>query len=527
MDFFKKIISFVTIIIAISACSDKKTDDLSEATLKRPTSRKLMIENNFPSTNVTTLNYIVAMDEDINCPVAARYAAMYELLEGSYMLFNDLYRDYVYVDGGQNEEIGHTNYMTEGWTLTNNPRAIYNFDGSIKYYEFGLVENGDVIATITVYAKPEAPRAIAYMFPYTLPYTNTSYDYYVGDYPHRLYHDGTGFKYVEESEQNYKDISLDTIAYWDQIYSQSTSEDIAEWETLRQNANIPDMQYTEAALAYWDSIKIALEEVASLQNLDNPCVADVRPNRNEENTYIEHLKDKLGTTAYCRDYTAAPYRNIPLQKTRWTGACGPSALAWVYRGLYNRYPPINGEYLPLNGDGDRTYFEDGTSNSFYYYNLGIYDSIPVILALPNVLNAYIARSQDVDNGLTAKFYQKCTAIHCSGSWQFALAPWKLDDVFEDATNNVYSVYGDCTALTAADWIKNTDLPFLLLETDLSHYMTVFGYGGTSDTYGGDISRSNLYFLVTDNGYEIKHNGYKPFWRHYKVCEYYHRIKQNN
>ena len=183
--------------------------------------------------------------------------------------------------------------------------------------------------------------------------------------------------------------------------------------------------------------------------------------------------------------------------------------------------------LSLNGDGSSSYFNNDASYSYYYYNLGIYDSIPIMIAMLSILDAYIARSQDVDNGLTANFYKKCKAIHWSGSWQFSLAPWKLDDVFEDATNNVYSVYGDCSASTAANWIHNQDLPVLILYTDLQHYIVAYGYGGISDTYGGDISKSNLYFLVTDNGYEIKHNGYKPFWRHYKVCEYYHRIKQNN
>ncbi len=519
-----KIIPILIVLIAgLIACDNQQVEGITQNSSKRPV-RKIYASE-FASTSIEDLTYNTSLDEDLICPVIARYAAMYELLEGSYQLLNDLSTGDVYSADGQNEQIVYHSYLQNvEWTLTANPRVIYNYDGSVKYYEFGLVEDNQVTSTITVYAKPEAPRAIAYMFPYVLPYEHVDKDYYVGNYPHRVFHDGIGYRDIEDSDPiNY--ISLDTLNYWSQIYAQSTSEEVAEWDVLRQNSNTPDTQYEDEAEVYWSKVYDAINETANTLEIDPPCVEESRPPKNIENTYIESLKDYLGTASYCRDYTASPYRGTTLQQTRWTGACGPAALAWVYRGIYEEYPPRVGDYLPLHGYGSRSYFSDGLEHGFYYYGLDTLDNYPSFFYFW-VKNMYINQSQDVDNGLTANFYERSLAVKSGGVWQFALAPCSLDNALEDATNGELSVYSDCDAITAAGWIHDYNLPVLILYTDLSHYIVAYGYGAITDTYNGDISRKNLYFLVTDNGYEIRNTDYKPHWRHYKACEYYHRVYRN-
>ena len=116
-------------------------------------------------------------------------------------------------------------------------------------------------------------------------------------------------------------------------------------------------------------------------------------------------------------------------------------------------------------------------------------------------------------------------MKASNVWQFLVLPWYLDNAFSSATNNIYSIARDCSALTAANHIHTNDLPVILLQSNLQHYLVAYGYGGVV-TPGEDIERKNLYFLVMDNGYTISDHYYKPYWRAYKSCEYYHRVMRN-
>ena len=65
-----------------------------------------------------------------------------------------------------------------------------------------------------------------------------------------------------------------------------------------------------------------------------------------------------------------------------------------------------------------------------------------------------------------------------------------------------------------------------MDVFYSHYIVAYGCGGISDTWGGDISQKNLYFLVTDNGTLIIDYNYDPFWRRNIWGEAYYRIKHN-
>ena len=43
--------------------------------------------------------------------------------------------------------------MVGNYTLTERPVIIYDYDSRPKYYEFGIIQNGLVVATITTIAE--------------------------------------------------------------------------------------------------------------------------------------------------------------------------------------------------------------------------------------------------------------------------------------------------------------------------------------------------------------------------------------
>ncbi len=441
-------------------------------------------------------------------------------------MLNQLRSDEMYYTGDNEYMLNHE-YETVEWKLTDYPRVIFDDDDRVKYYEFGLVEGNKVTSTITVYARREAPHAIAFIFPYVLPYTYTKYNYYVGNYPHRVIFDGSVYRPVENhdgEEVFYK--KEDPREYWRQIEIQASEEDLAELKNLQNRRAIPDLEMEKEATKFWNDVDNAVSASVKSLDQDDPCLLEYKPEPRVENTYIKHLKDVLGTSDYCRDYTARSYCSTPLQQTYWSGACGPAALAWIYRGLRKTYPIENGEYLPIHGDQSGILnFYNGYNSSYYYYNLQSLESL-CWAKFSTVKQAYIDRSIDVDNGLTGVFYKKSIPIKWNGSWEFALFPWDLDGLLKDVTNGYFGVTCDKTALYAADWIHERNLPVMLLMSSLDHYLVAYGYGGVSKTKGGDISRKDLYFLVTDNGYTIKEHYYKPYWRRYQKYEYYHCIYLN-
>ncbi len=288
--------------------------------------------------------------------------------------------------------------------------------------------------------------------------------------------------------------------------------------------SVPDVEYEDEAMAYWNTI----DDLWIALGYDLPCVDDGNgggtPITIAGNTYVQALKDYLGTSEQCFDYTAVPYRSTQLQKTYWDCACGPAALAWIYRGLYDEYPPINGEYLPIHGDSSGPHFwATNYGTSLYFFGLGVLNNMHG-LTCNEVRERYVSMSSEVDNGLTAVFFHRCLFMWLLGSWQGAMPSCNLAEAFSAATNDVYTVAGDCSALTAADNIYN-NLPVLIIRTGRDHYLIAYGYGGIT-TSGYNVERKNLYFLIMDNGYTISNNNYKPYWRAYRPCEYYHRIMHN-
>ena len=129
---------------------------------------------------------------------------------------------------GANFGIGSNVHPYNTWYLTSLPKVIYNYDNTPKYYEFGYVENGQIVATVTTYAKKEIAGVIAFMFNDPLDYPCPDLDYYVGNYPERFY--GTeGVCYLkncnEEIEGGVEDLGSTDEEELDWMYDNMTDED--------------------------------------------------------------------------------------------------------------------------------------------------------------------------------------------------------------------------------------------------------------------------------------------------------------
>ncbi|HOS16469.1 MAG TPA: hypothetical protein PKX15_05625, partial [Bacteroidales bacterium] len=81
------------------------------------------------------------------------------------------------------------NVMVGNYTLTERPVIIYDYDSRPKYYEFGIIQNGLVVATITTIAKKESSNMIHFMFDEPLDYTyyEGELKFFIGNYPDVFY----------------------------------------------------------------------------------------------------------------------------------------------------------------------------------------------------------------------------------------------------------------------------------------------------------------------------------------------------
>lgn len=521
----QKLFYVLITIVGLNACEKIQDADTAKSSANKPAVRKMVVMNNenFPSTDRVMLDNYIHNDLEIICPFEARLVASYELSNGGYQLLNSLRNGEAYFEGGREYHLDY-HVIDTTWSLTTYPRVILDYSRHVKYYEFGLIEHNEITGTITVHAKREVPRAIAYMFPYVLPYSHTEYEYYIGQYPHRVFYDGTMFRPVDGYDGEFAFNDVDMNDYWHQVEAQADADQLADLARLHNHPNTPDAEEELETEIYWTTARYAINEVTETLNLDLPCVAPPSYSQ-DDNPFIESLKHYLGTNEYCRDYTAKPYRTAPIQKTRWKCACGPSGLAWIYRGLYNTYPPQNGHPLPLHGDQTNYHFRTVNQHSFYDFRLDNLDNLHWIY-FNDVMHTYLDTSLVVDYGLTFNFFRNCIPVKWQGSWEFALLPCRLSWAFAAATNNAYTISNDVTATQATEYIQH-DLPVMLLFTNWEHYLVAYGYGGISSTAGGPIKKKNLYFLVTDNGYKIGNNSYKPYWRGYEMCEYYYCIVNQN
>lgn len=502
-------------------------NEISSIGVNEPPIRKASVANtdlynsmNFgmPFTDPSELLDLVSMDEEnIVDYRMAYYLATVELLAGANALM------------GKN--------IYDSWCLTPYPKVVYNYDHTPKYYEFGyVIPDEGVVATVVTYAQKEIDGIIAYLFSAPLSQENAEMDYFVGArYPQRYYGYGNPEKYYDPENGELIDIDFElsetgTAEYLREVmFSEMEQEDLdgilADLEEQGED-NDYEERYAQARNDYWGEVSDFFDQyrmfMYNMENFDFQHFGDYddyRPKRDSTlpSYYIDRLIKMLNyAVGYYNTYTLPEYSDPRLLATRWTGYCGPSACAWVYRGKYDTY---NNQYLPVFGDlpAYNSYFKNDTTGLYAYYNIG---SVVVTgLRKEDARDRYIMRSHNADHGLTACFYEESVPLYWK-KWTFPLYHGGLNRGFSKATNDEYKVELTCDPY---EWITLNNEP-VIIEVDCNHYIVAFGTGVTKKTNG---QVKDKYFAIVDNGAFTQEYGYHPYMRKHNGWNLHYGLLRKN
>jgi len=428
-----------------------------------------------------------------------------------------------------------------GWNgtkLSEKPVVIFDGKSRAKYYEFIVInEAGNAIGTITACAQKETDAAVSHVLPFVRDYSNlttkgVSYKMISGGYPTRILLGILGKSGDEpsavidpETGETVTEVASEDAQGMIDVLSNLSAEDketleITNVDSLIAGVVQKDALNQEYAKEYWgliDSLKAELDSMS-----DEDIAAALNESKGSWTTYDEYIIPAYNTTA--------------MRNTRWSGWCGPSALAWVYRGQYSSY---NGTNLPLAGDA-------GFSNAPYrriygtkgYYNFnssGDADNDKRQDDLdPDWVNP---QSNNADGGLYAKLANNGGLYlwpWLTGNQNGPTLPFGLSVALTSVTNGKYSIFPSHFSLLSIEplghqHIRDTQLPIVCLVNTLSHYIVAFGskyeywnwdvvikiFRKKITVAGGSI-RTNKWLLVQDNGATTSSNGYEPYWKNDKL-----------
>lgn len=515
-----KLFLLLLLFVVISSCKNELVQgNMSHSRKASGTNPEMYRSMNFgmPFTEPYELEMLSDMDsENIIDYRVARYLATVELLAGANFALSD---------------------SPEGrWCLTPYPKVVYNYDNSPKYYEFGYVRPYDgVVATVVTYAQKEVDGVIAYLFANALSQEFGEYDYYVGrQYPERYYGNEMPEFYYDTEACGLEPIDFElheigTDEYMRQLmYREMESEDIAEMENdLLEEDDFAQEEYQQDYYDYWNDVNNFFDNygdalsIPNMENIEFRSIMDyITGNYNfnpeKESYYVALLMETLDyMVGYFDSYVLPEYSNYRLQITRWTGYCGPSACAWVYRGKYDSY---DGKYLPIFENNTKEYFEYGITGTYAYYNIGSVDVYG--LDRDEARDMYIRRSYEADYGLSACFYEESVPLWWDGEWTFPLYHGGLNRGFDKATGGEYKVKFTCKPY---GWIHDKKQP-VIIAVDCSHYIVAFG---TGTTYKKNGKIKDKYFSIVDNGYFTGDFGYQPYMRRHNGWNLHYGLTLKN
>lgn len=468
-----------------------------------------------PSSSISELNYIYQNDSiNVIHYNVARLIATAELL------------------GGANVALGVN--IEDSWYLTPYPKIIYNINNTPKYYEFGYVINNQIVATVTTFATKEIAGVIAFLFKDPLNYDCPDYDYYVGKYPNR-YYGKDGRCYLKNCNEEFEG-ELNEIAFTEEEKFEEMIEAMGgeNFDAISQDLSDNEGSFEDVANErdiYWEQIEELISKkypflLSNNFSFENPILINLNDLKNTEEgkefddiettiilDLINHFDYEIG---YFDIYKLPEYSNPNLQRTHWTGFCGPAACAWVYRGKFNSFKNY---YLPIfNDTGTYNYFlnVNNNNNGYGYYSFwGIdYSSN---LNCHTALYNFTTRSNNADNGLTAVFYNLSTPFIYNGYWQFPIYHDDLCQGFKSVTNNEYTVKFTCKPYI---YLHNYNEP-LIIAINCDHYIVAFGTGVTLTKNG---SVKDKYFIVTDNGVTTAPS-YEPYMRRVNLWNLHYGLKK--
>lgn len=469
----RKLFCITTLICLLYLTNCKKdlpVDSIPEYLNNKSSARLSYSEENqlgIPFADTSTLSLLSSYSDVVHYKVA-RYFAYMEI-ENS--LFEPL------------------NIQKGSYFLTERPVIIYDYDCKPKYYEFGIYNNqGQVIANVTTIAKKQATNVCAFLFNIKMDYSDKgTEDYFVGAYPSPILgilstvgSSPTNLHYVGYSE-SVSPPSLNLLTNFQNIISSMDAESQSSNSTGISDLQTQLTENTDGLSAFWYKADTAKNRILTLTDLQ----------------IIDEAQTWSGkTTAITWDgYTISAYNSESLKKTRWAGWCGPSAIAWAYRGLYSIYSKSSSNFIRLRGAGDysvsgTTYFRDNSSSDRAYHTAP---------------DCYVSPS---DNGLYNRLLSECSGS-CSSTFR-PMYEAGMNRGMKAVTSDEYKI-AYCTE--PHNRIRSYNLPvFEMINIGGFgglHYLCGFG-SGYERRSGGTIK--SKWLLLADNGYRTSHYGYYPYWR---------------
>ena len=366
------------------------------------------------------------------------------------------------------------------YRLTDRPAIIWDYDSRPKYYEFGIIVNEEIVKTITTLAKKEATNMCCFMFNEPIEHKAIgNYKFFVGIYPNVFYGmpSDPGFPPSilrnENGENTIAVPSCNILENYTRLIASMDAESRANHQTAISDMIDEIAGFTQGLDLFWSELDAIKDDILAMTD--------------EEILNSFHTKSQKTTLSDI--YIIPAYTGYNLQHTYWAGWCGPSAIAWIYRGLYSYYPKgTTGATNYVRIKGDANYQEFKNVNSTYSY--AYYDAD----------GSYNPRA---DNGLYMRLRQECVKTGNS----YPMYEAGMNRGMKAISNNTYGIN---LTLYPHDRIRDNKLPVMNMfgYSGSFHYVAAFGSG--YEKKNGSIK--SKWLLVTDNGARIRDHGYAPYWR---------------
>lgn len=421
-----------------------------------------------------------------------------------------------------------------GAKLSEKPVVVYDAKSNAKYYEFIVISDaGQNIGTVTTCVQKETDAVISHVLPYVRDYScfttkGSSYKMISTGYPSRiligvLAKSGDEPSVVIDPATNNSVSNLLTEDASGAIESiNKLTEDqkkgfgITNADSLVNAIKEKDALNKMYAQAYWSILDTLSAELNLLS--DEEVISAINSGKSDFWTSYD-------------EYIIPAFNNTSLKNTRWNGWCGPSAIAWIYRGLYSSY---NGTYLPLAGEtgfyNSAGRYTSGTKGRYKFSDKGDDDND----GRQNDLDKQWVDS--ISNIIDGGLYGRIASIGGLYVWPWLTGdtngptlPFTLGLGLSTVTNAKYFVYPAFNFLSldapGHQHIRNVKLPVICLVNNFAHYVVAFGSKyenwnwdvfvkilGKKVTISKGSIRTNKWLYVTDNGYTTSGSSYEPFWR---------------
>lgn len=320
------------------------------------------------------------------------------------------------------------------YTLSSEPVIIYELSGIPKFYEFIVSDaSGNRFATITTFARKEVNTFSACVLPY------------IRDYK-------------QENAQMFSTVYPD-------IPTQSQLRSTSNYDLL---GDTPNVLNDDEINDFWENVKSANDIFAA-----------------SDESLLKNMETSLRSIEY---YTIPRFDKDNLKRTRFTGWCGPAAMAWVYRGFFTHY---KNDKIPLHGDTFDSY--DHTKYSMY---------------------------QNSDNKNTSYISDECPLIRDietkSRTLEGLIKGATMPDDFDRAVKELFPGFhidrhkGVIKGAPRRAIQSGNPVYMVVVTGDVQlHYIIGFG---TKDKYGWFGIHTDSWILVTDNGTQTSKHSYMPYYR---------------